>query len=459
MVGSNARDQNAGVELAGIIDQSRFNSFQLRVVILLGLVILFDGFDVQVITYVAPILTGVLKIDRSMLGPVFSAALVGTMGGAFLFGPLADRFGPKKILVCCVLLFSLCTLATTTMSSITELLCWRFLGGLGLGGATPIAVALASEYCPKANRASIVMTMYAGYSVGAAGGGLLSAFLVQRFGWESVFLVGGMLPLILTLMLVFLLPESLRFLISTGANSNKAASLVSRVDPTFKLQPTQHFVLSEGETGGFPVGLLFQEGRALRTVVVWIMFFANIISLYFMISWFPTLINGLGVPLNDAVIASSLIQIGSILGTITLATLVRKFSVFGVLGSGFMLGGLSLLLVASAGAEVPYIMLVAFIAGFFVIGTQTGANAATALVYPSKMRSTGIGWALGVGRIGSFVGPAIGGLLIGLKWSIPMLFIAAAFPALLAAVMAFSLSVILKKSEAAEKTSAAKSAA
>jgi AAHS family 4-hydroxybenzoate transporter-like MFS transporter len=178
-----------------------------------------------------------------------------------------------------------------------------------------------------------------------------------------------------------------------------------------------------------------------------------------MISWFPTLINGLGVPLNDAVIASSLIQIGSILGTITLATLVRKFSVFGVLGSGFMLGGLSLLLVASAGAEVPYIMLVAFIAGFFVIGTQTGANAATALVYPSKMRSTGIGWALGVGRIGSFVGPAIGGLLIGLKWSIPMLFIAAAFPALLAAVMAFSLSVILKKSEAAEKTSAAKSAA
>jgi MFS transporter, AAHS family, 4-hydroxybenzoate transporter len=266
------------------------------------------------------------------------------------------------------------------------------------------------------------------------------------------------LPLILTLMLVFLLPESLRFLISTGANSNKAASLVSQVDPTFKLQPTQHFVLSEGETGGFPVGMLFQEGRALRTIVVWIMFFANIISLYFMISWFPTLINGLGVPLNDAVIASSLIQIGSILGTVTLATLVRKFSVFGVLGSGFMLGGLSLLLVASAGTEVPYIMLVAFIAGFFVIGTQTGANAATALVYPSKMRSTGIGWALGVGRIGSFVGPAIGGLLIGLKWSIPMLFIAAAFPALLAAVMAFSLSVILKKSEAAEKTLAAKSA-
>jgi AAHS family 4-hydroxybenzoate transporter-like MFS transporter len=390
-----------------------------------------------------------------MLGPVFSAALVGTMAGAFLFGPLADKFGPKKILVCCVLLFSLCTLATTTMSSISELLFWRFLGGLGLGGATPIAVALASEYCPKANRASIVMTMYAGYSVGAAGGGLLSAFLVERFGWESVFLVGGTLPLILTLMLLLQLPESLRFLISGDANSKRAADLATRVDPAFSLQPGQHFVLSEGETGGFPVGMLFQEGRALRTIVVWIMFLANIISLYFMISWFPTLIHGLGVPLQNAVIASSLIQIGSILGTITLASLVRKFSVFGVLGSGFMLGGLSLLLVASAGAEVTYIMVVAFIAGFFVIGTQTGANAATALVYPSKMRSTGIGWALGVGRIGSFVGPAIGGLLIGLKWSIPMLFIAAAFPAILAAIMAFSLSVILKKSEAGEKASAA----
>jgi MFS transporter, AAHS family, 4-hydroxybenzoate transporter len=451
MAGNDVTSGSAGVELANIIDQSKFNAFQLRVVILLGLVILFDGFDVQVITYVAPILTGVLRIDRSMLGPVFSAALVGTMAGAFLFGPLADRFGPKKILVCCVLLFSLCTLATTTMSSITELLFWRFLGGLGLGGATPIAVALASEYCPKENRASIVMTMYAGYSVGAAGGGLLSAFLVQEFGWESVFLVGGTLPLILTLLLLFQLPESLRFLVSTDANSNKAADLVSRIDPNFKLQPAEHFVLSERETGGFPVGLLFREGRALRTIVVWIMFFANIISLYFMISWFPTLINGLGVPLKDAVIASSLIQIGSLLGTITLATLVRKFSVFGVLGSGFMLGGVSLLLVASAGAEVPYIMLVAFIAGFFVIGTQTGANAATALVYPSRMRATGIGWALGVGRIGSFVGPAIGGLLIGLKWSIPMLFIVAALPALLAAIMAFLLSVILKKSEAAEK--------
>jgi len=156
MVGSNARDQNAGVELAGIIDRSRFNSFQLRVVILLGLVILFDGFDVQVITYVAPILTGVLKIDRSMLGPVFSAALVGTMGGAFLFGPLADRFGPKKILVCCVLLFSLCTLATTTMSSITELLCWRFLGGLGHGTPSGHDLVVVAESDPAAGHVQAV---------------------------------------------------------------------------------------------------------------------------------------------------------------------------------------------------------------------------------------------------------------------------------------------------------------
>lgn len=428
------------LDLTRLIDSSKLGSLQVVVVALCACVVTLDGFDVQTITYVAPALAKTLGIERSMLGPVFSAGLLGTTLGAVAFGALADRFGRKMVFIACLGLFAACTLATAGASSLQELLWLRFAAGLGLGGVTPIAVALSSEYCPRRSRETLVMLMYCGFSVGAAGGGFLSAYLIPTFGWRSVFIVGGALPMAVTPLLVWLLPESIRYLVVRGRRSAEVRRLMARLDPSLSIGPGTQFFVSEESPAGLPVRNLFTEGRAAKTALLWLMFFSNLVALYFLINWFPTLMANAGLSLQQAVVASALIQVGSLVGTLTLAVVVRRMGAFEMVAAGFFLGGLSIAMLAFAQIDATLTMVGAFVAGFFVIGTQTAANALAALLYPTTIRSTGIGCALAVGRTGSILGPLIGGALLSLHWSSAGLFVVASVPALVAAGSAFQLS-------------------
>ena len=428
------------LDLVRIINSCKLGSLQIGVVALCACVVTLDGFDVQTITYVAPALAKTLGIERSMLGPVFSAGLLGTTLGAFAFGALADRFGRKTVFIACLGLFAACTLATAGVSSLRELLFLRFVAGLGLGGVTPIAIALSSEYCPRSSRETLVMLMYCGFSVGAAGGGFISAYLIPAFGWRSVFVVGGALPLALSPLLVWRLPESIRYLVARGQQSLEVRRIVSRLDPSLSIGPETRFFVSEEHSEGSPIGNLFAEGRAVKTMLLWLMFFSNLVALYFLINWFPTLMASAGLSLRQAVVASALIQIGSLIGTLTLAIVVRRIGAFEMVAAGFFFGAASIALLAFAQTDATFTMIGAFVAGFFVIGTQTAANALAALLYPTTMRSTGIGWALGVGRTGSILGPLIGGALLSLHWSSTGLFVVASVPALVAACSALQLS-------------------
>jgi MFS transporter, AAHS family, 4-hydroxybenzoate transporter len=428
------------IDVAAVIDQKPLSRVGWRVLIVCALIIAVDGFDVQAITYVAPVLTKALGVERASLGPVFSSGLFGTMAGALILAPLADQLGRKFVLCACILLFSLCTLATVTVTSIESLMILRFLAGLGLGSATPIAVAFAAEFSPARIRATCVMIVYTGFAVGAGGGGLIAAKLLPTYGWPSVFALGGVAPLVLLAALVLLLPRSLVDL----ARSNRGdliAKTLTNVAPEVAVDPTAPVKLGDREAG-FPVARLFTEGRATRTLVLWVMFFTNILSLYFMVSWFPTLANGAGL------------DVGSIASTLSLAALSRRFETFTIMSLGYLGGALVLVLVAYASGSVAYVTAVAFLAGFFVIGTQTGANAVSALVYPGSMRATGVGWALGMGRTGSILGPSLGGLLIAHGWDAHDLFLAAAGPVVLACICAILLSVMLREpsgqNEAAE---------
>jgi AAHS family 4-hydroxybenzoate transporter-like MFS transporter len=406
---------------------------------------MIDGFDVQIITYVAPVLTKAFQVERSMLGPVFSAGLVGTVVGALVLAPIADRIGRRLGLAVCVLLFGICSFGTMTASNIESLMAWRLVGGLGLGGATPIAVALGAEYSPKRIRATAVMLIYCGFALGAAGGGLLTAHLLQAFGWQTVFLIGGLLPTILLVVIIAILPESISYLAMRGKRVDLIVNYAEKIDPAIRLDRNGALIV-EDRSKGFPVTQLFAEGRTAQTLVLWLMFITNILSLYFMVSWFPTLAHAAGVELSSAVVASSLIHVGSVTGTLSLAILVRKLDTFLVMCLGFAGGAIALVLVSQAGNSVTYLMVVAFVAGFFVIGTQTGANGISSLVYPTSIRSTGVGWALGIGRIGAILGPLIGGVLIGFNWSSQALYIAAAVPAAVAAASAYALSRLLLRS-------------
>ena len=434
-----------GTDVSRIIDESPLSRFQFGVFALCTLTIMIDGFDVQSIAYAAPVLTDAFHVERAMLGPVFSAGLIGTVLGALLIAPLADRIGRKTALIGCIALFGLCSLATAFAADLQQLMLIRLIGGLGLGGATPIAVAVGAEFSPRKTRATIVMLIYCGYAIGAAGGGLISAWLLKAMTWHAIFVVGALLPLLLVVAVSVWMPESIAYLAYRGTRPELIANYARRIDPSVTIDPTGALAV-EDRAQGFPVAQLFADGRTPRTVWLWLMFVTNILSLYFMISWFPTLATAAGIDISSALIAASLIQVGSIFGTLTLAALARKIDTFIVMSIGYSGGAVALVLIALAGHSATYLMVVAFIAGFFVIGTQTGANAVSALVYPPSIRSTGVGWALGIGRLGAIAGPYIGGELIALHWSSRDLFTAAAVPAAIAALSAVVVSRLVRRS-------------
>src|ERR1700729_4037173 len=219
------------IDVAEFIDQQPVGRFQIGLLLTCAAVLFLDGFDTQAIGYVAPAVAREWGLTKGALGPVFSAGLFGLMIGALLFGPLADRIGRKKIIVFSTLAFGIGALVTALVQDVNALLAIRFLTGVGLGGAMPNAIAMTSEFSPRRRRATMVMIMFCGFSVGAALGGLLAAALIPHFGWRSVFVIGGIAPLLLAPILALRLPESVRFLALTGHANQRVAELLGLINP------------------------------------------------------------------------------------------------------------------------------------------------------------------------------------------------------------------------------------
>jgi MFS transporter, AAHS family, 4-hydroxybenzoate transporter len=313
------------IDITQFIAQGKLSRFQYLVVGLCALTVLMDGFDTQAIGYVAPAIIKAWHIDRSALAPVFAAGLIGLMLGALSFGPIADRIGRKPVLVFCTLFFGLGSLLTATVESLNGLLLLRFITGLGLGGVLPNAIALTTEYAPARIRATTIMIMFCGFSLGAALGGLAAAGLIASFGWQSVFIVGGVAPCILFVFLLALLPESIRYLVVRGGKSAKVAAILAKVEPGAKLDVQTTFTVDERRSGAFVVKQLFAEGRTLLTLLLWVIFFMSLLDLYFLSSWLPTVIHDSGVAVNQAVLITAMFQVGGILGAISLGRLFDRF--------------------------------------------------------------------------------------------------------------------------------------
>jgi AAHS family 4-hydroxybenzoate transporter-like MFS transporter len=303
----------------------------------------------------------------------------------------------------------------------------------------PNAIALTSEFNPRRRRATMVMIMFAGFSIGAALGGLLAAALIPQFGWRSVFIVGGIAPLLLVPILVLRLPESVRFLALTGRANERVAELLASIAPKAALAPSTRFVIHEPGLAGVPVLHLFRDGRTLTTLLLWVVFFMSLLELYFLSNWLPTVLNDLGASVSAAVAIGSLLQVGGVVGVFTLGSIIDRFS-FRALTLVYFIAVFAVGAIGQLGHSVVFVSMAIFVAGFCIVGGQTAANALAAGFYPTSVRSTGVGWALGIGRIGSIVGPLIGGALLTAKWSTGSVFIAAASAALCAALAAFCLS-------------------
>jgi AAHS family 4-hydroxybenzoate transporter-like MFS transporter len=444
MATSPAQDAGAPIDVAAFIDARPVGGFQVRLLLCCAAVLLLDGFDTTAIGYVAPSLAKEWGLTKGALGPVFSAGLFGLMIGALTLGPLADRVGRKKIIVFSTLAFGLGALVTALVQDFNALLLIRFLTGLGLGGAMPNTVAMTSEFNPQHRRATMVMIMFCGFSVGAALGGLLAAAMIPQFGWRSVFVVGGVAPLLMVPILALRLPESVRFLALTGRATERVADLLRAIAPDAAFAPTAQFVVREARPAGIPVGHLFTRGRTFVTLLLWVVFFMSLLDIYFLSNWLPTVLNDLGATESAAVAIGSMLQVGGVVGTFALGSVIDRFS-FRALALVYFAAVFAIGAIGQLGHAAAPVAVAIFAAGFCIVGGQIAANALAAGYYPTSLRATGVGWALGIGRVGSIVGPLVGGVLLAQKWSPAAVFLAAAAAALCASLAAFGLSRLVQR--------------
>jgi AAHS family 4-hydroxybenzoate transporter-like MFS transporter len=420
------------------IDEQPVGRYQLMVAIMCSLIVFVDGFDAQAMGYVAPALSTAMQIPRAVLGPVISSGLVGMMIGAMVSGPLADHFGRRPVLIGCSLIFGIGSLLTATAQSIEALAAFRAITGLGMGGAMPNAIALTSEYMPHRRRGTAVTTMICGFSLGAAVGGLVAAAIIPRFGWQSVFIVGGVTPLVITVIAFAWLPDSIRFVLAKPGREQQARDYLRRIAPGATLPSTLPASLDgvESAGGGVLVGQLFSERRGMVTVLIWTIYFMNLLNLYFLNSWLPTIISDTHIPVATAIRLTALFQIGGIGGALVLGAILDRYFSFWILAACYSWAAVCVFFIGASGTSTLLLALTIASAGLGIIGGQNACHALTAGFYPTAIRSTGVGWALGIGRIGSIVGPVLGGFLLARGTPVGQVFWAAAVPAVIATLAA-----------------------
>jgi AAHS family 4-hydroxybenzoate transporter-like MFS transporter len=422
------------IDIARVIDDRRVGAFQIRVFALCAAVLVVDGFDVQAITYVAPAISRDWGAPRGAFGPTFASGLVGVALGAVMLAPLADRVGRRRVILLSCVAFGLCTLVTVLAGSLRSLMVLRVLTGLGLGAALPNAIALASEYAPKRRRAFLVMVVASGISVGSIAAGLVAARLVDPFGWRAVFLVGSALPLLLAAGLWLALPESIRFLATRREGHREARRLLERLASGVLTGTDVRFQATHAEQRRATVSELFRHGCGPATLLLWVAFFSSLLNVYLAVNWLPTSLHASGFSIPEAARMTSMYHAGGVLGTYGLALIMDRTGLHGTVIAAFFVAVAGFFLFATVGERPGGTTAILVATGVGVIGSQVGLVTLASAVYPVAIRSTGLGWALGIGRIGSIVGPTIGGLMLAAHVDPRRLYLLCIVPALIGAL-------------------------
>jgi AAHS family 4-hydroxybenzoate transporter-like MFS transporter len=420
------------LDVQEVVNAHPLSRFQKTVIALCFLVVAIDGFDTAAIGFIAPSLKAEWGVTPAELAPLFAAGLFGLMAGAFVFGPLADRIGRRPVLIATTVFFGLMTFASAFAPSVEWLIALRFLTGIGLGGAMPAAITLTAELCPEKRRASLVTLMFCGFTIGSACAGLAASGIVSAFGWQGLLMLGGVLPVLLTPVLIALLPESPRYLVASSAAPARIADVLGRMAPEADLSGATF--AAPVRPAGSPVSRLFKDGLGLGTLLIWTTFFMSLLVFYLLSSWLPLLITTAGFSMEHASLMGATLAAGGTVGAILIGRLMDRFEPHRVLAGAYLVAGAFVILLGSAVAT-PWLLVVAiFGAGFGVAGAQVGINALAAGYYPTASRATGVSWANAVGRTGSVLGSMIGGVLLSLGWDLATVFAAAALPAFLAAL-------------------------
>ncbi|MFV3369278.1 MFS transporter [Pseudomonas sp. NY15435] len=430
---------SAHVPAAGTLDvQSFINAqplslYQCRIVLLCFLIVFLDGLDTAAMGFIAPALTQDWGIDRSSLGPVMSAALIGMVFGALGSGPLADRFGRKGVLVVAVFLFGLFSLMSAYSSNLEELMALRLLTGIGLGAAMPNATTLLSEYTPERLKSLLVTSMFCGFNLGMASGGFVSAKLIPAYGWHSLLLLGGVLPLLLAAVLLVWLPESARFLVVRNRGADKVKRVLAPIAPS-EVVAARDFSVPEQKTvqsrNVFKV--IFSGTYSAGTLLLWLTYFMGLVIVYLLTSWLPTLMRDAGASMEQAAFIGALFQLGGVLSSVAVGWAMDRFNPHKVIGIFYCLAGVFAYFVGQSLGTVTLLATLVLAAGMCVNGAQSAMPSLAARFYPTQGRATGVSWMLGIGRFGAILGAWIGATLLGLGWNFEQVLTALIVPAAIA---------------------------
>jgi len=408
--------QTQSLSVGEIIEQRPVGGYQIWTAVLCGLVLVLDGFDSQTINFISTPVANSIHVAVKTFGPIFSAGLFGLMLGALTSGPIADRWGRKWPVVLSTVSFAAFSLITVHVASFRELLVLRFLTGLGLGGAMPNVVALASEFFPRRVLPHVVTLLFIGMPLGGVTCGLLTAAMIPKHGWQSVLYLGGTIPLVIAILLIASLPESIQFLAVRGKDPQKVSRILKRIAPELagaSVRPTAR----DSQHDGVPMVHLFTEGRAFGTILLWIPYFMNLLIIYFIGSWLPALLLQTGMSVSAGARATAFFSFGGVFGCLLEGWLIKRRGAFLVLLAEFGIATVFIAALSKIPNSFGLMLAITFVSGLMVIGAQGGLNALAAGFYPTAVRSTGVGWALGVGRVGSIVGPLLGGWFLKVGWT------------------------------------------
>jgi MFS transporter, AAHS family, 4-hydroxybenzoate transporter len=435
----------ARIDVAALIDRHPMSALQIRTVVLCGLTAWLDGFDLLAIGVAAPAMADSLRITPALLGTLFSAALLGLMLGAFGLGPLADRIGRRAMLIGATAMFGVFTLSTAYAASLQQVIVFRFLAGVGLGGAMPAFVSLAAEYTPRSRRRQMVALLWAGFPLGGVAVGLLASRLIPTEGWRILFLIGGALPLGVALALLFLLPESIAFLISRGATGPRLRSLLNRIVPGAKITLETDIVCPlESRDADGPA--LFRQGKGRVTALLWGSYFTTFLMLITSTAWAPTLLERSGLARAEAADGIALFAAGGVIGTPLAGILLTLLGTRNVLPVALLGGAVAIGALGFVSPSATPVLACLIFAGFCLGIASSGLIALAPLLYPTRIRSTAVGWAMGWGRAGSFVGPLAVGAFVATGWRVDATFVALGIPGMVGMVLTACLAHTAKMS-------------
>ncbi len=424
------------VQVSRLLDERGVSSFQIKLIVWSVFMVLIDGYDITAIAFAAPSLSKEWGVPPGSLAPVFSASLVGILFGSVAFGWVGDRYGRKTALIWSNIVFGVFTLAAAYSTDLTQMFVLRLLAGLGIGGVIPNAVAINAESAPRKMRAALAILAVSCVPLGGAIPGFVTAVLVPKHGWQILFYIGGIVPLVIALTAWMGLPESIKFMALHEGHRDKMEATIKAIAPTYALPANAKFVIEdEKQFSGFNPAYLFRDGLALITPLVWLLFALNLMGYFFLISWTPIMMTAAKLPPATAALSGALLQVGGTVGAAGLCWWMQRHR-FLALSIMFALAVPVVAFIGFAAMTSQAVLLVTtFLAGLLVLGVQNGMNGVAAMIYPTSLRANGSGWQLGIGRFGSIVGPLAGALFIGLP--VERLYLWGALPFLLAAIVCF----------------------